>query len=900
MGDRNRFESTTQPFDGGAIPWNEPPVSAIPDHIGEYRILGLLGQGGMGAVYEAEQQSPRRAVALKVIRPGSASPEALRRFEVESQTLARLTHPSIAQIYGAGTFRSPLGATMPYFAMELVRGEPLTRHAQRASLSTAARLRLLAQIARAVDHAHTRGVVHRDLKPGNILVTPEGLPKILDFGIARVADEQRPETIATRTGEIVGTLAYMAPEQVAGDPEAIDPRADVYALGVILYELLTGALPIDLSGRGIADAARAIAEIEPARLGTSRRDLRGDPETIAHKALEKDRSRRYPSAAELAADIERYLSNQPIVARPPSALYLISKFTRRNTGLVAGVSAAFVALCVGAGVAIDRAIAATRAEHAARDAELEANAQRGLAERRLAQSYVDAVNLAAQRGQWDEVLVNLDRAAQSGVRDDPGLLLRKAEALDALQRGEEATALVRDLLQRRDLGPHRGPALLWAADLQLLGVRTNPVPNTDSGDLLSAALEAGLGPADEAYARALLAEDFETLRMHARAAIAADPFHIRAHVLLGLGDLLTGRLDEAADRACALETISPRSPVPILLAATVAAFQGNADEVSALTERLGQRLSPAENAGAEALVRSVLNARQLLDDAVDGRLSTEQVTFKMVGISMALGNALPTMQAAGVRPPPMLGRLGQTVLPVLVRALTARGGSEIDALERLRPFRTGLESALDFIHIFDQIGKPLDSIAATDRLLADDAHWIRSLGWRGIVYETRLLALVLADFAGHTEVRDQYPDTMRQSLALWRPNHPGANPGMRATLWARAGQLSGLHGIAEEAIDRIRRLAPNDPEVARLHAVVAYDAGNYAIAVQRATDALRKHPDHPKIRELLIEAEARIGMVGAGSDAEPIEVAIPDLDDLLGRSFDREPDASDPPAPGPQ
>lgn len=314
----------------------------------------------MGAVYEAEQESPQRTVALKVIRAGYASSEMLRRFENETQALGRLQHPGIAQIYDAGAAETPFGQ-QPYFAMELVRGETLIAYCDQHQLNVRQRLELMAKICDAVQHAHQRGLIHRDLKPANILVDESGQPRILDFGVARLTDSDAQATRQTDIGQLIGTLAYMSPEQVLGDPQEIDTRSDVYALGVILYELLAGKGPYAI-GRQMIEVIRTIREQEPAGLSTVSRVYRGDIETIVRKTLEKDKSRRYASAAELAADLRRYLQNEPIVARPPSAVYQLQKFARRNRALVAGVAAVFVVLVLGIVVSTWEAVQARRAE----------------------------------------------------------------------------------------------------------------------------------------------------------------------------------------------------------------------------------------------------------------------------------------------------------------------------------------------------------------------------------------------------------------------------------------------------------------------------------------------------------------------------------------------------------
>lgn len=372
--------------------------------IGPYRILGILGEGGMGTVYEAEQDQPHRRVALKVIRPGFVSPELIRRFARESEVLGRLQHPGIAQIYEAGTSEGPQGP-QPFFALELVRGQPLTEYAAAHALDRNQRLELFARVCDAVAYAHQQGVIHRDLKPANILVDASGQPKILDFGVARLTDAD-VHTRQTSVGEVIGTLQYMSPEQVNADPTDLDFRSDVYTLGVILFELLTGRVPYDLSRKMIHEAARIILIDDPVRLSTVNRRLAGDVEIIVGKTLEKEKERRYSSAGDLASDVRRFLRDEPIVARPTSALYQLRKFARRNRGLVAGLALAALLLVLGTGVSVWQAVRATAAEHGATAAEHlavtrqgEAVRARELAERRRA--IADSISLVADSARAD-------------------------------------------------------------------------------------------------------------------------------------------------------------------------------------------------------------------------------------------------------------------------------------------------------------------------------------------------------------------------------------------------------------------------------------------------------------------------------------------------------------------
>ncbi len=374
-------------------PAGEPsaPAPALPERIGSFRIISVLDEGGMGVVYLAEQAAPKRKVALKVIRPGYATAAMMRRFELEAQVLGRLQHPGIAHVYDAGVALTPLGR-QPYFAMELIEGRSLIEFMHSQSLSARDRLQLMVHICAAVQHAHAKGVIHRDLKPANILVTHDGQPKILDFGVARAIDSDvHAATMQTDIGQLVGTLPYMSPEQVAGDHSRLDTRSDVYALGVILYEALGGALPHDLDAKSLAVSIRTIAEREPIMLSLRNRALRGDIETIVHKALEKEPERRYQSAGDLAADIERYLHDEPIAARPSTAAYTISKFARRNKALVSGLACAATIGAAGvigitwqAVVATSQRDRAVKAEGLAETRRIDAEKARSLAEQKAA------------------------------------------------------------------------------------------------------------------------------------------------------------------------------------------------------------------------------------------------------------------------------------------------------------------------------------------------------------------------------------------------------------------------------------------------------------------------------------------------------------------------------------
>jgi serine/threonine protein kinase len=323
----------------------EMPVGAtatLPRHIGPYSVLEELGHGGMGVVYLAEQTLTQRRVAIKVLRTRAHSSSRLQRFEREAQILGLLKHPGIAQIYEAGTADFGAGAQM-FFAMELVDGPPITEFAEQRSLSVAARIELWAQVCDAVQHAHGRSVLHRDLKPDNVLVDESGAPKVLDFGVARFDEGARDrDTSNFEHGQLVGTPAYMSPEQLAGATDDLDVRSDVYALGVMGHELLTGVLP--------SKAGAISAEHE----------LGGELEVLLSTALAATPDDRYSSAGNLAADLRRYLAHEPLHAREASAGYILRKFAQRRRALTLALTSLFLLLIVGIAVTSLLALEARR------------------------------------------------------------------------------------------------------------------------------------------------------------------------------------------------------------------------------------------------------------------------------------------------------------------------------------------------------------------------------------------------------------------------------------------------------------------------------------------------------------------------------------------------------------
>jgi serine/threonine protein kinase len=353
---------------------------------GRYKLLEQIGEGGMGTVWLAQQTEPvKRLVAVKLLKAGLDSKQVLARFEAERQALALMDHPNIAKVLDAGTTDAPLsprgrgvggeGFGRPFFVMELVKGVPITRYCDEQRLTLRQRLEVFVPVCQAIQHAHQKGIIHRDIKPSNVLVAhydDRPVPKVIDFGVAKATGQQlTEETLHTRFGAVVGTVEYMSPEQASLNQLDVDTRSDIYALGVLLYELLTGSPPFsrkDHEQAGMLEMLRVIREEEPTKPSTKlstvqglptlaanrgiepaklTRLVRGELDWIVMKALEKERGRRYESANGFATDAQRYLADEPVLAYPPSAWYRLWKFVRRNKGAVLAAAAIFVLLLGG-------------------------------------------------------------------------------------------------------------------------------------------------------------------------------------------------------------------------------------------------------------------------------------------------------------------------------------------------------------------------------------------------------------------------------------------------------------------------------------------------------------------------------------------------------------------------
>ena len=588
-----------------------------PTQIGRYKILRPLGEGGMGIVYQAAQQAPvKRVVALKLIRPGMDSREVIARFESERQALALMSHPNVAQVYDAGT--TDLGR--PYFAMEYVAGEPLTTYCDAHRLTIRQRLDLFVQVCEAIQHAHQKGIIHRDLKPTNVLVAHvEGraVPKVIDFGVAKAVQQslEQRQTIYTQHGQLLGTPEYMSPEQAHGSGIDVDTRTDIYSLGVLLYELLTGTLPID--SKTLRDSGdhlelrRTIREVDPpspskrlSQLGADvgnpaararrasdatalRRQVRGDLDWIVMRAMEKDPARRYDSASALAGDVRRFLRNEPVLAGPPSTVYFLRKFARRHRTVLAGATLLLCVLVAGAVVASVLAVQARRAERKAQDAQRVAvENERKAREEATRSAHVAAflremlggVNPATARGRDTSLLREiLDKTAQRVSTDLKDFPLVEADLRETLGQTYYALGLYAQAEEN------------WEAALAIDRAHHGE-QNAEVAGLLSSIGAAKLARGDAKGAEPLMRRSLEMRRAlfgneHMQIAEAANNL---ASILRALGDL-PGAEKHLSETAALVEKLQgpnePRLATTLANLAGVLRLQLKFDEAEAPSRR---------------------------------------------------------------------------------------------------------------------------------------------------------------------------------------------------------------------------------------------------------------------------------------------------------------------------
>lgn len=841
----------------------------LPTHIGSYEIVGLLGQGGMGTVYRARQAHPARDVALKVINPALLTHSLTSRFEFEAQVLAQLHHPGIAEIYEAGT--AEIGGTrVPFLAMELVEGKALTADASARALTTRQRLELMRSLCEAVHHAHQRGVIHRDLKPGNILVDAEGRPKILDFGVARMTtSQQQYMTLQTQPGQLVGTLPYMSPEQLSGDPKAVDIRSDIYALGVITYELLAGRLPHELNERSLSESVRVLERENAPMLGSMKAEYRGDIEVIVAKAMDKNPARRYGSAAELGREIERHLTGEAIEARRDSRMYILKKAVVRHRAPVSVAAGFMLLLMIATAAALVFALGEARQRRLAeRTALFQRDMLRGLdtaamgaflrerlraqAKEAISREYVrtwperrlrtaDEVEAAlavfdevatpgpaadAARAMMDEfVLSPAARTLEDGFADEPALRAPLSMALGEIYE---------------DIG------MLESAEVQLRAAADLRKTSLPTDDAAQAEISWALGRVVHARGRYAEAEALyrEALRLHKTNVPVAD---VRTGQILGslascLKDL--GRLEESGE----------------MFSDCIALLRREAPESDSLARALAsdgeRRTALGDLRGAEEALQEALSIHRRKNSKGD-----HPTAVTLNNLSHALLRA---------------GRFGDA-LPFQKEAvdlfIAINGHDHPQTLHALHNL-ADLQREMDLL---DEAETTLKAVIDTERRMGMHAESIAtSMTVLALIYQER------GDLAGAEPLLRQAVDSFR-TLGERHPDYAKSLNNLASTLHLQ-GKVAEAEPLYRQALE-IRLSTPGSEhvEVATMLnnlAAILRDSGRFEEADEyyvRAVDMFRRvAPEHPAIGSSLA------GRARVNDSLRRYEVA----EDLFGEALD--------------
>ncbi len=828
---------------------------------GKYTLLEVIGEGGMGSVWRARQTEPvLRFVAVKLIKAGMDSRQVQARFEAERQALALMDHPNIAKVLDGG-----LHEHRPFFVMELVKGVPITDFCDARKLTPKERLELFVPVCQAIQHAHQKGIIHRDIKPSNVLLAlydDKPVVKVIDFGVAKATGGTLTErTIDTAFGGVVGTPQYMSPEQATFNNLDIDTRSDVYALGVLLYELLTGSPPFarkELEKKGLLEILRVVREEEPPRpsaklstadalltlsanRGTEPKKLTGllrnELDWIVMKALEKDRTRRYETANGFAADVLRYLSGEAVVAHPPSTVYRLKKFVRRNKGQVIAASLVLFALLAGmAGTMWGLFRAEDRRQEAEQARGNEAR-QRQVAEaaelaRRfeLARTAAAAGRLAARRGQWADALQLTTTAIDLGVEDEIGLRLERLDCRLQLGQMREAKAELDALVARQDQGEYAGRILLVRADAAMgLADPGNPV------EYARQALARGLPPADAAYARVYLSQTVPEAIANIQEAHRIDPARPRALDALCLLYFLTGRRVELRETLAQQKLLFPHSKELEEMEVLSAALAGDSASVS-------RRIAALRRPGGEPT--SVSWFAPILV-----RMQDEDFFFQ--GLDPELQRTLFTQWSA-------LAKMGARMSgqpedgAIRVSDLNMFRLPMFRALGDMPAFKNAAQAGpMSLLFLLSQPSAMSDLFGAVAKTIPDGSFFLlqgvtAELAGRTTEAEAAYRrALDHTSFANHTKRARYGLMTARWKLA--------ADPATPPTDRARWRELA----IADmRALDRFGPL-PSSP--ASHVVLVAFETGDYARALARIEVWQQAFPNEPASWVSKMNTEDRLG-----------------------------------------
>jgi hypothetical protein len=799
-----------------------------------YEILGLLGRGGMGVVYQALQVSLNRVVALKMVGAGAeASREELARFRAEAEAVARLQHPHIVQIFEIGEHEG-----RPYFALEYVGGGTLARRLDGTPLPPREAAALAQTLARAVHSAHGARVIHRDLKPANILL-PEGAdglpdaarPKIADFGLAKLLDNAD----RTHDGAVMGTPSYMAPEQAEGRSRDIGPATDVYALGAILYECLTGRPPFRAAD--VRETIRQVLLDDPVAPRELQPGVPRDLETVCLKCLRKDAAGRYPGADELADDLGRFLGDEPVRAWRTGTFYRARKFARRNKALVGGTVAVLLTLAAGL---IGTALGLAEARTAEREAR-----------RLLAESYAQAAELAARRGAWREALENNDRALAAGHPGSVDLRLAKVRAWRALDETDAALNGLEELAADPAAREGDARAALWRADLLLLRSESRNAPEHLAG--IRHALDAGLPPAEAEYARGMLAGTLPDAETHLRRALELDTFHQRARAVLTGTYLVLARYAEVRQQVAIAGALFPDDPTFPIIGSYALTLEGHPAAAAELLNSQRERLGPRRYAAARKAGAVFREGQRFLSEITRDPASASlfrvaasgaPLLMKLNGINDGLTLPLHPVLAA------VAASIDQPGVE-LARRILAGGLTPEYTAELVRVWPEGLTYLLHG-----------GVLGGADRWAESEAAFRRAAETPSIA-DVRRAALSQAAIATYflataegkdrdPKARERFRATLREVSALGDP------PASEASNLAMLAVKMGEHELARPLLSAWERQAPSDLEARSWRATLEFRTGAFARAVRAADQVLKQKPDHVKAREVRAASLAQL------------------------------------------
>jgi serine/threonine protein kinase len=823
-----------------------------------YEILSVLGRGGMGVVYKARQVALKRLVALKMILSAEhAGDEALARFKIEAEAVARLRHPYIVQVFESGN-----AAGHPYLALEFIEGGTLSQKLAGTPLAAREAAVLCQRLAEGMQAAHAAGVVHRDLKPQNVLLDGGSLdhPKIADFGLAKTLDD---DSGRTRTGQVMGTPSYMSPEQADGHLDQIGARTDVYALGAILYELLTGRPPFrGTSPLDTLEQVRTQDPVPPSHLSpTVPRDL----EAICLKCLEKQSHKRYASAQALSDDLGRFLSNRPTIARPTTSLENAWKFARRNkvvVGVVVALLFATIISTISAGVARFQTAEAKKQEDEAKKQEREAKKQ-------LHAAHVATLKLHQQTGQHRQAIKLADEILAEDCDDKVEIRLQKLESLMAVSAHPKAVEEVA-ILKKMPLGDKEGRIKLVEVELDRKGdlkERTTKI---------NEAIKMGLPPGDNEYAQALIAESDEASIRLLNQAIEKNPYHYTAHQVLAMLLMIVGRSAPAREIAIRGQTLFPEDPTFLAIRAECEALDGNADKARALVEsarpQMGDEMCDLLKIGFEALIKT-RDWEGLISDILEGK-QQEIVDNLWQRLAPAAEKIMPWMAKQGVSKDPstvqfdkvfslpifMRKSLGITVLPPMML------GGEIKP-EVLREVRKTAESNKEATSWFvlgmmlTNQGTFIEASEAYEKAgqyPCFGASFRRPAIFFGMMCEVAGMADKRNE-ADHERLKSRAAEHLRAYLQTDRPIKPVE--GTYLSLIARR------IGNPEASRLLLLRWAESDPGNQALPAFrmeVEYLNDNFTEAFKLARDLVKAHPDDKRAQEIRDKSLEKLQKIARG------------------------------------